>query len=404
MSGGAGGATLARPMDVPYALLSWPIAVAYLLAPAAGLAWAVRRKKAAGFALTAAAGVLLGVGLTLIYAVALRGPPGVWQALLAAWLATGLLVMLKAADAGVTRLLVGREPTRRRRVLGQIGRVVLLVGLGLPVVMAAVMVYRPKIVPADTPADFGLAFGTVTFPARDGSRVVGWWLPGREDEPVVLLTHGLGGGKADMLDSAARLARAGHPVLMIDLRAHGQSGGQTSTFGDSERLDVLGALDWLGRTQPGRRVVGMGPSMGAAALVAAAAEDDRLTALVLVGTYDDLGGMARDATAQVFTPPLDRLAAWIALPTASAHAGTDLAGFAPAELIGRVWPRPLLVLHANDDEMIPLARGQGLYDAASPPRRQRWLDAGGHNGVLGDDEAWREIFDFLKNAQPTPAV
>ncbi len=202
---------------------------------------------------------------------------------------------------------------------------------------------------------------------------------------------------------ADKLHAAGYHVLMFDHRGHGGSGGQVTAFGAAEAADVVGALDFL-EAAGVDDIVGLAPSMGAAAMVDAAAGDDRLAALILVGTYDDLGGMAGDATGKIFTPPLDHLARRLALPAASAHAGVHLAGFRPIDAVRELWPRPVMVLHAADDTIIPQSRGRRLYNAADAPKLQWWLDAGGHNGVLEDDEAWREILLFLEGAVAVPNV
>jgi alpha-beta hydrolase superfamily lysophospholipase len=89
-----------------------------------------------------------------------------------------------------------------------------------------------------------------------------------------LLCHGLGSSKSNALPVAEHLLRAGYNVLAFDFRAHGESAGHVSTFGARERLEVLAAVEWLRRERPrqSERIFGVGASMGAAALVAAAAD------------------------------------------------------------------------------------------------------------------------------------
>ena len=89
-----------------------------------------------------------------------------------------------------------------------------------------------------------LEFREVTFHARDGLTLFGRFAAGR-NRAAVILAHGLGSSGSDMVFHAETLARAGYGVFLIDLRAHGSSDGDTSTFGLREADDVAGAVDYL---------------------------------------------------------------------------------------------------------------------------------------------------------------
>ncbi|MEM8873019.1 MAG: alpha/beta hydrolase [Planctomycetota bacterium] len=397
-------------MDLVYRIASWLLITAYLAAPIAATVHAIvqhKRKRslpAIRLGATAMVGVVLGVTLCVVYGFAIGGRAGWGQILLTAYLAVALLVLLKTGDAGLQQLLQGKEPGKRRKWIAGVTRVMLLILVGLPAVMAAVMTYRVKIVPPITPAtQLGVPFESVRFEAADGTDIAGWWIPalGPSDRTVVL-AHGLGGGKADFLNMAAQFLPHGYNVLMLDMRAHGESGGQRSSFGKRETLDVAAALRWAKQSKPNqaRELFGVGASMGAAALLAAAEDDPDIDAVAVIGTYDDLGMMADDATAKVFTWPINTVASWIALPLASVHAGTDLSDFRPADV--QLWPRPVLVIHAEDDEIIPFRHGESLYSAASEPKRQYWADSGGHNDLLNSDTIGAEIRLFFEAARPIP--
>jgi pimeloyl-ACP methyl ester carboxylesterase len=84
------------------------------------------------------------------------------------------------------------------------------------------------------------------------------------------------------LEHARLLAQHGFGSLLIDLRAHGASGGERLTFGGSEYLDVSGAVDYLrGRpeVEPDRIGV-LGLSLGANFAILGAAQDERIAAVV----------------------------------------------------------------------------------------------------------------------------
>lgn len=139
---------------------------------------------------------------------------------------------------------------------------------------AAVMAYlaRMMISPArltewSKPSDVGLQYEDVQFPARDGLRVSGWFIPVSENKnqklPTVVVVHswlwnrsgyeadGLfanvtGSKTIDLMKLAKDFHLQGFNVLTFDLRNHGQSAASRPvTFGQGEAKDLLGALSYL---------------------------------------------------------------------------------------------------------------------------------------------------------------
>jgi len=126
----------------------------------------------------------------------------------------------------------------------------------------------------------------VEFPSADGMALRGWWMPGDEGMPPILLCHDWRSSKRSMINLAIALREKGFAVLMFDFRGHGESAGKGSSLGMLEKRDVTGALDWLAETNP-RRVGVFGAGMGAHAAVLAAVERPELRVLVLDGLYPD---------------------------------------------------------------------------------------------------------------------
>src|SRR5690606_33270324 len=134
------------------------------------------------------------------------------------------------------------------------------------------------------------------------------------------------------------------------------------------------------------RIFGVGASMGAVALIGAAADPSAngqaIDAIAAYASYDDLAALTRDMTGFYFSPAFGRLIEGVGLPAASLHAGTDLLDFRPADVVADLWPRPILFIHGQKDEIIPFERGRALRDAATPPRYHMWLPEGSHNDIV----------------------
>ncbi len=63
--------------------------------------------------------------------------------------------------------------------------------------------------------------------------------------PGIVITHGLGSSRADMMDLGYRLWERGYNVLVYDLRAHGESTNLVTTLGASEKKDLAAAVEFF---------------------------------------------------------------------------------------------------------------------------------------------------------------
>jgi pimeloyl-ACP methyl ester carboxylesterase len=147
--------------------------------------------------------------------------------------------------------------------------------------------YRDKENAGLTPASFQLPFEDVTFQAPDGVTLKGWWVPAAPARGTVVLVHGLNRSRIEMVKKVPFLHAAGWNALLFDLRHHGESGGEVSSFGLLEKQDVHAATTFARSRTPGP-VVLWGVSLGAATATLAAAEDPGVAGLVCDSTYRSL--------------------------------------------------------------------------------------------------------------------
>jgi dienelactone hydrolase len=221
----------------------------------------------------------------------------------------------------------------------------------------------------------------VEFRTVDGLALRGWFAPGRDGSAVVLV-HGLGGNRTQLLPEARLLLRRGHSVLVFDSRASGESEGELSTWGDRERSDVAAALQWV-RARPGvdpARVGLYGFSVGASTVALVAAADPAVRAVALGPVWPSLEAELRHR----FPIAHARSASLAALVFRCA--GVHLDVVRPEDAIRRIPPRPLLFLSGTRDEDTP----SDVMDAleAEVPGSVRWREEGaGHGGFFETDPA-----------------
>jgi pimeloyl-ACP methyl ester carboxylesterase len=219
--------------------------------------------------------------------------------------------------------------------------------------------------PNAEPSTVGLTYENVRLQARgEKLTIAAWHMPSPGATRAVVIAHGIGGCRGReftvrSLDLMAHLVRSGFTVLAIDLRGHGESGPAPMTYGIRERRDVLGAVDWLlarGYT-PGTIGI-LGASMGGVAGIGAADEEPAIGALVVDSSCADFLAMMRLHFRREARMPLFFLPG--ALLIAQLLTGESLAGLRPASDLRAMERRPLLIIHARGDQMVPVVHGRAL--------------------------------------------
>jgi uncharacterized protein len=239
------------------------------------------------------------------------------------------------------------------------------------------LLYFPSRSVAPTPAGAeDLAFET-----EDGERLHAWWLQARAPWlGHVLFCHGNAGNIGDRRAHLELLAVAGFDVLAFDYRGYGRSSGrpgETGTYRDARaaRIALLG--------QPGvdaARVVYFGESLGGAIALSLALESPP-AGLILQSTFTGIKDLAR--THYPFIPKP-------AVPDA----------YPSLRRIPRLRV-PLLVLHGDRDEIVPLLHGEALFDAAPAEKRMRIFRDAGHNDLVSQNgAAYAQLIAAWANRDP----
>ena len=245
-------------------------------------------------------------------------------------------------------------------------------------------------------------------------------LPATRCRAGIVLCHGYTGVKDLYLpDTAAALNAAGYVVLTFDYKGWGSSEGSPSRLAPYSRVaDVLAAVTFLG-IQPmvdKGRIGIYGTSYGCATVVHAAAIDERVQCTVgVIGMghggrwmrsvrrpdewFDLLERTERDRETRVLTGQsefVDRAEILLpdrqsaALAAAARAANPDAVSRIPLEfvdetlqfhpewVVDRIAPRPLLLIAAADDRLVPPEDCRSLYDHAGEPKKLVVVPGFGH--------------------------
>ncbi|HXR75256.1 MAG TPA: alpha/beta hydrolase [Bryobacteraceae bacterium] len=219
----------------------------------------------------------------------------------------------------------------------------------------------------------------VRFHSSTGIDLVGRWFRGTNRSTIVL-ANGYGDTQDQMLPIADFLHRAGFNVLTYNMRARGDSGGDYVTLGVYEQKDLISALDYLcarSDVDP-QRIGALGISMGGAVVILAAAQDKRIQAVVDdCGFSDAPSVIAASFEHFIHLPafPFAPVTIWIA----DERAGIDVDSVRPMDVIARISPRPVLIIHGLDDYTVPVANSKQNFAHAREPK-QLWLVPGAKHG------------------------
>ncbi|CAN5880655.1 hypothetical protein BH23PLA1_BH23PLA1_00310 [soil metagenome] len=233
--------------------------------------------------------------------------------------------------------------------------------------------------------------------AADGTTLRGWWRPSTSSPGrTALLLHGFGETGLALQLRGEALHKLGWNVVIPDARAFGQSGGDRASFGGREAADLLAWLDTLAvRLGPGFEPIVWGRSMGSAIALRAAAEDARITALILESPYADLSRTLARWLSHNRLPGPGLLTLGI-LRRAAILAGVSLSRPRPIDLAPKV-RCPILILQGSLDPTVPPGEVRGLASAFPiPPEVIEVADAG-HSNVFpqGGAELLVRIESFL---------
>ena len=283
----------------------------------------------------------------------------------------------------------------------------LLILLAVGLVLSHTMTKRHTLAAARSPAEFGLAFEEVAFKSVDGLTLHGWWIPVEGSTRAVISLHGQGGSMDPDLPNVPPLHASGFNVLMFDFRAHGRSEGKVSTVGYLERMDLLGAVEFLLKQKDMHRIGVLGFSMGGIVAMLTAPVCEGIDAVIT----DSGPAWLRHAVAvwgterripmfhRTYGVPLwlASFLAWLTFFATSLRLGTNLFGYEPVYWVGKIAPRPILFIQGDQDQYVPPRDFEALY-AAAGQGKEAWRVAGAGHCVIAQlypEEFHQRIISFF---------
>ena len=317
------------------------------------------------------------------------------------------IAALAATAAGVALAVGGTAVAMHgQRLIGRIGSVAAALVTTVVVAMVTTVSVAATNVP-DTdidkrPDDVGLDYEDVTLTTSDGEERAAWYVESTNSAAVVLL-HGAGSTRSNVLDEAAVLAGNGFGVLMLDARGHGDSDGRAMDFGWWGDVDIAAATTFLAAradVDPDR-IGAVGMSMGGEEAIGATARNDAIRAVVSEGATGRMAGddgwlSGRFGLRGQIQEQIEKVQDWVTDALTSARPPTSLRDAVAAT--ATTGTRYLLI---TAGKVTTEADAAAYIASAAPQRVDTWtVDGAAHTDGLEVAAAdWeRRVIDFLEDA------
>jgi len=212
----------------------------------------------------------------------------------------------------------------------------------------------------------------------DNEQLIVWLVPPRNNKAVLLYFPGNAGNLAhpERVYAFKKLTADGTGLLAVSYRGYGGSSGHPTE--DGLRLDALALYDEGVRRYGAQQLFAFGHSLGSG-VAAKLALEKKVAGLILEAPYTSTAAIAQK---RYWYVPISLLM---------------LDQFHTEEIIDKI-NAPILILHGDQDKVIPVSEGQKLFELAKEPK-QLVIFAGGKHDNLQHLGATADIHKFILSAR-----
>lgn len=212
----------------------------------------------------------------------------------------------------------------------------------------------------------------VSLKTNDGILLESWYKPAKKNQPTILYFHGNAKHIGYRSFFAQQFIKAGFGVFLLEYRGYGGNKGSPSEQGFYE--DARTALTFLhNQGIRSKDIAVYGESLGTGVATYIAAKNP-VCALILQSPFSSLTEIARYHYPWVFLTPWDKYDSLSRIK--SIHA-------------------PILVIHGDQDRLIPYSNGLSLYNAANHPKELLTLKGKDHNTLWPKGHYDPKLFEFI---------
>lgn len=227
------------------------------------------------------------------------------------------------------------------------------------------------------PSSLGMPYEDVFLNTEDGVKIHGWFVPKLGSKRVLLHCHGNGGNISHRIEMIKLYNDIGLNTFIFDYRGYGKSEGKPTekgTYNDAEAAWKY--LIEIKKFKP-ENIIVLGNSLGGA-VAAHLAMQNKPLALILDSAFTSVTDMAR-----IHYPffPIGLLPVY-QYPT--------------IKMLKKIHC-PVLVIHSQDDEIVPFKLGKKLFEEAKEPKTFLEIKGSHNDGFFESYDLYKKgMSDFLK--------
>lgn len=259
-----------------------------------------------------------------------------------------------------------------------------------------------------TPSEIGLQAEETSFAINDSLHLKGYWVTPKEGKPqsILLLLHGIGGGKEHFYELAKSLAEQQIASIVYDARGHGESEGQYISYGFYEKQDVAVIVAAAKQRYPDIPIGIWGNSMGGAVALQALAIEPQLDFGVIESTFTDLNQIVYDYQKRyslgIGLQPICNYA----LKRAGDIGKFDPRQVRPIDAVTKI-NQSIFIAHGTADPNINFEYGQALYENLKTEDKTFYpVEGANHYNLfeVGGDAYVHAIMEFIKRQKSTTSL
>ena len=235
--------------------------------------------------------------------------------------------------------------------------------------------------------------------ARDGVELYGRYYHRKNGAPIILMFHGYRSScLRDAMGAFRFTEECGYNILMVDQRAHRNSGGKTITFGVKERYDCL---DWILHLKEtfgeDTKMFLIGLSMGASTVLMASGLDlpQNVRGIIADCGYSSPKEILQSVIKGMKLPV--KLAYFFVRLSARIYGRFDLHAASATEAVAKS-KVPILLIHGEEDSFVPCEMSRKNYEACASVKELLIVPGADHGmSYMTDTKRYVDIFvGFMK--------
>ncbi len=250
-----------------------------------------------------------------------------------------------------------------------------------------------------TPSDYGLKYEPFTV-RNDTVAIQGYYISNDTAKATIVCLHGITNCKEKFIPFAKKLHDIGCNVVLVDLRAHGKSGGKYCTFGFYEKYDIQKVIDYALSKSAVTNIGIHGHSLGGAVAIQTLELDKRLKFGIIESTYTTYENVML-AYSKNYVGFQNRALTHRVAVKSGEIANFDIEKLKSIESCKNI-NVPVFMEHGTADERIPFSMGQENFATlASTDKTFYTIENGGHSNVHGNggEKYWEAVKKFVQRME-----